>query len=129
MMVTAVSFLDRKWPHLRREHDVVLRAHVGRSDDNRWLELTDEELTHRVRSELEVLLPRFGEPSESLVQRWPLGLPQYVVGHELRVQRARAASAKFSVALAGNAYDGVGIPASIGSGGRAAREVLEMMSH
>ncbi len=129
MMVTAVTFLDRKWPHLRRDRDVLLRAHVGRSDDSRWLELTDEELTHRVRSELEILLPHFAEPSESLVQRWPLGLPQYVVGHEERVQRARGASAKFSVALAGNAYDGVGIPASIGSGRRAAREVLEMMSH
>jgi oxygen-dependent protoporphyrinogen oxidase len=91
--------------------------------------MSDEELTHRVQNELTVLLPHFGEPSASLVQRWPLGLPQYVVGHEIRVQRARAASAKFSVALAGNAYDGVGIPASIGSGRRAAREVLEMMNH
>ncbi|MHB8380184.1 MAG: protoporphyrinogen oxidase [Acidimicrobiales bacterium] len=127
MLVTAVTFLDRKWPHLRRVHDVVLRAHVGRSDDTRWLEMTDEELTQRVRRELEVLLPHFGDPSDSLVQRWPLGLPQYVVGHEARVQRARAACAKFSVALAGNAYDGVGVPASIGSGRRAAREVLEMM--
>ena len=129
MMVTAVTFFDRKWLRLRREQDVVLRAHVGRSDDTRWLEMTDEELTHRVRIELEVLLPHFGEPTESLVRRWPFGLPQYYVGHELRVRRARAASARFSVALAGNAYDGVGIPASIGSGRRAAREVLEMMSN
>jgi oxygen-dependent protoporphyrinogen oxidase len=128
MMVTAVTFLDRKWPRFRREDDVVLRAHVGRSDDTRWSELTDEELTNRVRRELEVLLPRFGQPTESLVQRWPLGLPQYVIGHETRVQRARAASAKFAVALAGNAYDGVGVPASIGSGRRAAREVLDMMN-
>jgi len=129
MMVTAVTFLDRKWPRLRRDDGVVLRAHVGRSDDTRWLELTDEELTHRVRRELDVLLPYFGDPSASLVQRWPIGLPQYVVGHDARVQRARAASAKYSVALAGNAYDGVGIPASIGSGRRAAREVLDMMKH
>ncbi len=127
MMVTAVTLLDRKWSHLHREEDIVLRAHVGRSDDTRWLEMSDEELTHRVRNELTVLLPHFGEPSASLVQRWPLGLPQYYVGHELRVQRARAASATFFLALAGNAYDGVGIPASIGSGRRAAREVLEMI--
>jgi oxygen-dependent protoporphyrinogen oxidase len=128
MIVTAITFLDRKWPRLRRGDNVILRAHVGRSDDNRWLDMTDEELTLRVRNELAVLLPRFGDPFESLVQRWPLGLPQYSVGHESRVQRARESSAKFSVALAGNAYDGVGIPASIGSGRRAARKVLEMMS-
>jgi oxygen-dependent protoporphyrinogen oxidase len=127
MMVTAVTFLDRKWPRLQRESDVVLRAHVGRSDDTRWTDMSDEELTQRVRSELAVLLPRFAEPSQSLVQRWPFGLPQYVLGHELRVQRARSACATLSVALAGNAYDGVGIPASIGSGRRAARQVLDVM--
>jgi protoporphyrinogen oxidase len=31
------------------------------------------------------------------------------------------------VALAGNAYDGVGVPASIGSGRRAARETLNSL--
>jgi oxygen-dependent protoporphyrinogen oxidase len=128
MMVTAVTFLDRKWPRLAREDDVILRAHVGRSDDARFSELSDEELTRRVADELASLLPRFGTPAESLVQRWPDGLPQYRVGHEQRVNAARAAARRFSFTLAGNAYDGVGIPASIGSGRGAAREVLERLS-
>jgi protoporphyrinogen/coproporphyrinogen III oxidase len=127
MMVTAITLLDRKWPGRAREESVVLRAHVGRSDDTRWMEMSDEELVQRVSAELRVLLPRFGQPSETLVQRWPNGLPQYRVGHELRIQRARAASARLSVALCGNAYDGVGVPASIGSGRRAARDVLELI--
>lgn len=125
MMVTAVTFLDRKWPRLQRDDDVVLRAHVGRSDDTRFQALNDLELTSRVTEELATLLPRFGTSRESRVQRWPDGLPQYRVGHEGLVQRARVAAATHSLALAGNAYDGVGIPASIGSGRRAAREVLE----
>jgi oxygen-dependent protoporphyrinogen oxidase len=125
MMVTAVTLLDRKWPHLARENDVVLRAHVGRSDDARWMEMSDEALTKRVSEELAVLLPRFGTPRESLVHRWPLGLPQYHLGHERLVDQARAASSRFAVALAGNAYDSVGVPASIGSGRRAARQVLD----
>ena len=124
MMVTALTFLDRKWPHLYRSEDVLLRAHVGRSDDTRWNELTDDELIARLNSELAVLLPKWGRPTESLVQRWPDGLPQYRVGHEQLVERARAASVKHRVTLAGNAYDGVGVPASIGSGRRAARELL-----
>jgi len=124
MMVTAITLLDRKWPRHVREGDVIVRAHVGRSDDVRFADLSDVELTDRVQSELAVLLPRFGTPREALVQRWPHGLPQYRVGHELRVQQARAASSRLSVALAGNAYDGVGVPASVGSGRRAAREIL-----
>ena len=127
MMVTAVTLLDRKWPGRAREEDVVLRAHVGRSDDTRWQEMSDDELLARVSEELRVLLPHFGAPSHTLVQRWPKGLPQYHVSHELRVQQARAASARLSVVLCGNAYDGVGVPASIGSGRRAARDVLAVI--
>jgi len=59
MMVTAVTFLDRKWPRLRRDEDVLLRAHVGRSDDARWSELNDDELIRRVSNELAVLLPKW----------------------------------------------------------------------
>jgi oxygen-dependent protoporphyrinogen oxidase len=128
MMVTAVTFLDRKWPRLRLDEDVLLRAHVGRSDDSRWSELNDDELIGRVTDELAVLLPTWGSPRESLVQRWPLGLPQYRVGHERLVEQARVASSHYAVTLAGNPYDGVGVPASIGSGRRAARDVMRLIS-
>ncbi|MEO9181767.1 MAG: protoporphyrinogen oxidase, partial [Acidimicrobiales bacterium] len=127
MMVTAVTFLDRKWPHLRRSDSVLLRAHVGRSDDVRWSELTDEELTSRVTRELATLLGHFENPREYFVQRWPDGLPQYYLGHENLVTNARSAASAHRVALCGNAYDGVGVPASVGSGRRAASEVLGML--
>jgi protoporphyrinogen/coproporphyrinogen III oxidase len=127
MMVTAVTFLDRKWPRLAREDDVVLRAHVGRSDDRRFMDLSDGELAQRVIDELAVLLPRFATPTASLVQRWTDGLPQYRVGHEQLVNQARAAARRLAFSLAGSAYDGVGIPASIGSGRTAAIEVLTTM--
>ncbi|MGC2168278.1 MAG: protoporphyrinogen oxidase [Acidimicrobiales bacterium] len=124
LMVTALTFLDRKWPHLYRDDDLLLRAHVGRSDDARWSELNDDELTGRVNDELMILLPKWSGASASLVQRWPDGLPQYRVGHDQLVERARTASMKHRVTLAGNAYDGVGVPASVGSGRRAARELV-----
>ena len=127
MMTTAVTFLDRKWPHLRRDEDVVLRAHVGRIDDVRWNEMSDEELIGRVSAELTVLLTSFGSPNDALVQRWPEALPQYYVGHETMVTNAKSAAARLGVTLCGNAYDGVGIPACVGSGRRAAREALAML--
>ena len=127
LMITAVTFLDRKWPHLRRDDDVILRAHVGRIDDLRWSEMSDELLIARVSAELKVILGAFGTPNDAHVQRWPEGLPQYYVGHETMVGDARAAAAPLGVTLCGNAYDGVGIPASIGSGRRAGRDALEML--
>ncbi len=127
MMVTAVTFLDRKWPHLRHDDSVLLRAHVGRSDDGRWRDFTDDALAARVAKELATLLTRFDFPSEYLVQRWSEALPQYYVGHETLIANAKAAAKAHCVALCGNAYDGVGIPASIGSGRRAAREAQSML--
>lgn len=128
MLVTAITLLDRKWPHLARAHDHVVRAHVGRSDDERWMDLDDDELTSRVAEELAVLLGRFDGPFDALVQRWPGGLPQYLVGHERLVAGAKAAASTMHLALAGNAYDGVGLPASIGSGRHAARAALASLA-
>jgi oxygen-dependent protoporphyrinogen oxidase len=127
LMVTAITLLDRKWPRLRRDDDVVLRAHVGRIDDERWSQMDDEELIARVARELSEILPRFGAHTEARVQRFAQGLPQYLVGHDQMIAAAKAASSPIAIALCGMAYDGVGIPASIGSGRRAAREALAML--
>lgn len=127
LMVTAVTFLDRKWPHLANDETVLLRAHVGRSDDERFMALSDDELTRRVVSELALIFSTFPEPLESLVVRWPHSLPQYRVGHGDVVTAARKAATRLGVTLAGMAYDGVGIPASIGSGRTAARGVQEIL--
>ncbi len=129
MMVTAVTLLDRKWPHLKKPGHVLLRAHVGRSDDDRAMALSDAELIERVTNELALLLGEFGPASASIVQRWPSALPQYRVGHERLIEDARRAASSLHVSLAGMAYDGVGIPASVGSGRRAAREALEMLDY
>jgi oxygen-dependent protoporphyrinogen oxidase len=128
MMTTALTFLDRKWAHLRREGEVLVRAHVGRIDDRRGDVMSDDALVDRVRREITTLLTRVGPPLAARVQRWPQGLPQYYVGHNELVARARDALSPHAIRLAGNAYDGVGIPASIGSGRRAARELLDLLA-
>ena len=91
--------------------------------------MSDEALTARVTSELSFLLATRAAPTTTLVQRWPSGLPQYRVGHDELVARAKQAAVDVQLALCGNAYDGVGIPASIGSGRRAARGVLSALGN
>ena len=55
-------------------------------------------------------------PVDAHVQRWGGALPQYAVGHLDRVARIRADVARVpGLAVCGAAYDGVGIPAVIGS--------------
>ena len=59
--------------------------------------------------------------------RWGGGLPQYRPGHLDRVAAARAAlGGRATLALAGAAYDGVGIPACVRSGEAAAEVLLNL---
>jgi oxygen-dependent protoporphyrinogen oxidase len=127
-LVKAATFFTRKWAHLDRQGGpVIVRASIGRAGEEERLQFDDAVLTARAHAELGRLvgaeLPR---PRESWVQRWGGGLPQYAPGHLDRVSRARAALAGLpGLALAGAAYDGVGIPACVASGESAAESVLK----
>ncbi len=121
-LVTAVTFLDRKWPHLRREGITLIRASVGRIDDLRFEDLDDAALLDRVHGELCDLLDVRGDPDAHVIARWPAALPQYRVNHLARVDAIEAAARSLgSIAVCGAAYRGVGVPACIASGRNAAR--------
>ena len=65
------------------------------------------------------------EPVDAHVQRWGGALPQYAVGHVDRVAALLTEIGSLpALGVAGAAYEGVGIPACVGSGRRAAREVV-----
>lgn len=128
-LMTGCTYLSRKWPHLAAAEDELIRVSVGRDGDERFLELDDDELTVAAFAELARVLDINGGPTEARVTRWPGAFPQYRVGHLVRVAKIEeAVSALPGVAVAGAAYRGVGIPACIGSGRDAAREVLSWLA-
>ena len=120
--VTACTFLDRKWPHLARDGEVLLRASLGRMDDARPGGWSDGEAVDRAWEELGALMGVTGRPTDAVVVRCPDALPQYRVHHLLRTAGVEAAVTRLGgLAVAGAAYHGVGIPACIASGRAAAR--------
>ncbi len=122
--VKAATFLTAKWPWMARPGvPVVLRASVGRQGDEAVLRRTDPELVTLVRGELATLLgAALPAPLGARVTRWGGALPQYPVGHQERIARVRAGLPP-TLALAGAAYDGVGIAACVRSGEAAADSV------
>ena len=77
-----------------------------------------------------VLPDRLQRLLDSRVTRWGGGLPQYAVGHPARVRRIRAALAGLpGLAVAGAAYDGVGVPACARSGREAGQAALAGVAH
>ncbi len=128
-LTTACTYLGRKWPHLNRPGDELVRASVGRFGDDRHRGLDDDELAAAVFGELARILDVHGGPLDRLVTRWDRGLPQYGLGHLDAVDEIDQAVAGLpGLAVAGAAYRGVGIPACIGSGRAAARRVLASFS-
>jgi oxygen-dependent protoporphyrinogen oxidase len=132
-LITGVTYLGRKWPHLARPEDELIRASVGRFGDERHATLNDGQLTASVVDELSRLLdidtsqPEAGQP-EAMVTRWDDAFPQYEVGHLIRVGRVEEAVSELgAVAVAGAALRGAGIPACIASGRSAARHVLSAL--
>jgi oxygen-dependent protoporphyrinogen oxidase len=120
--IKAATFFTRKWAHLGDQP--IVRASLGRYGDERVLQRTDDELAALALDDLGRILGRpLPAPVQTQVTRWGGGLPQYGVGHVERVRRARA-DLPDSLALAGAAYDGVGIAACVRSGESAADAVL-----
>jgi oxygen-dependent protoporphyrinogen oxidase len=76
-----------------------------------------------VREELREILGIAAEPVFTRTYRWQQANPQYDVGHQERVAAIRALCPA-GLALAGGAYDGVGLPDCIRQGREAAAAVL-----
>lgn len=123
--IKASTFSFAKWGWVRDlDPDVVvLRTSLGRHGEEATLQATDEGLVRASLADLHAMAGITAVPVDSHVQRWGGGLPQYAVGHVERVARIRAATDLPGLAVCGAAYDGVGIPAVIGSARRAVASV------
>jgi oxygen-dependent protoporphyrinogen oxidase len=123
--VKAATFFDRKWAHLDRPGLTVVRCSLGRYGDEAILQCDDPSLAAVAHTELGRLLGEpLPAPIETRVQRWGGALPQYRPGHADRAAQARD-RLPATIALAGAAYDGVGIPACVRSGEVAADRLLQ----
>ena len=121
----ACTFVHNKFPHRTPEDRLLLRVFLGGSHDPGVLQIPDEEVLRIVRLELHQILGLTAEPRFSRIYRWERSMAQYEVGHLERVaevERLRAALP--GLALAGNAYRGIGVPDCIKSGMDAAAEML-----
>ena len=133
--VKAATFSTVKWPHLAAQaadaqnpvH--VVRCSLGRSGDVAVLQRDDADLAALAEAELAETIGLTAKSVAQRVTRWGGGLPQYNVGHLDRVTAIRAAVAKQpGLAVAGAAYDGVGIPACIATAKTAAAQVTAYLA-
>ena len=125
----ACTFSSVKFAHRAPEGCELLRGFVGGALQPEMLALPEAKLISRVRADLNDLLGIERLPLFTEVSRWEQSMPQYHVGHVDRVKTIRERVASLPrLALAGNAYSGVGIPDCIRSGESAADELIDALS-
>ncbi|HEX8939355.1 MAG TPA: protoporphyrinogen oxidase [Candidatus Limnocylindrales bacterium] len=125
LSISAGTISSRKWAGRAPAGGVLVRAFLG-DGAGALLAAPDDALVAAVQADLSRAIGLRGEPLFSRIARWPGAMPHYIVGHLERVAAAEAALAdRPSVALAGSAYRGVGLPDCVGQGRAAARRVLE----
>ncbi|MDB5347522.1 MAG: hemY [Schlesneria sp.] len=124
--ILATSFSSRKFPKRAPADSVLMRTFVGGAMQPELNDYEDASLKRIVRDELSDIFGIQGPPQFELVVRYPRAMPQYHVGHLDRVHRIESLTATHrGLALAGNAFRGVGIPDSIVSGEAAAETVFD----
>lgn len=115
------TFTHQKYAGRAPDGHVLLRVFHGQASES----LTDPELLDRTLQELRPLVGLRGSPVVSHMARFPASLPHYPVGHPDLVGRIAERVRKHpGLALAGNAYGGIGIPDCIHSGESAAEAIL-----
>ena len=108
---------------------MLLRAYVGRPNDQEVVNYSDEEITAVVLKDLRKTMKIKKKPEFSVVSRWKNAMPQYTVGHKERIAGVREEAARSipGVFLSGSSFEGVGIPDCIGQGEQAVQEVLDYL--
>jgi oxygen-dependent protoporphyrinogen oxidase len=123
--ILACTFSSRKWPGRAPEGHDLLRVFVGGVRRPELLDLDDAGLVALARRELGRFLDWRAEPVFARVDHWVAAMPQYTPGHGARVRAIEERAARIArLALAGNAYGGVGIPDCVRSGEAAADALL-----
>ena len=127
--ILAGSFSSQKYTHRAPEGKTLIRVFAGGDKNPQMAEMDDDRLVPLVCEELATLLGIKGDPIYHTVAHWPGTMPQYHVGHLELIERIRARVAHLpNLALAGNAFTGVGIPHCIHAGELAAEAISSAAS-
>jgi oxygen-dependent protoporphyrinogen oxidase len=122
----ACTFVNQKFDHRVSEGRLLLRTFFGGKRNHDLIGLADADLVAIARRELKEILRWDVEPELVRVYRWSRVMAQYEVGHLERIKRIERLAAELpDFHLAGNAYQGIGIPDCIRSGENAVREILK----
>jgi protoporphyrinogen/coproporphyrinogen III oxidase len=122
--LVACTWVGTKFANRVPEDKIVARCFLGGADDKSVLNEPDDAVIAMVTTELREIAGVTARPVFTRIARWPRAMAQYPVGHAVRLAELEARIATLpGIHLAGNAYQGIGIPDCIRMGRAAAEKV------
>jgi oxygen-dependent protoporphyrinogen oxidase len=111
------------------EGKVLLRSMIGGAHDPGAVSEDAAVLERRVRDDLARAMGVDAEPELTRVYRWPLGIGQYAIGHQERLDRIHARLRENpGLWVAGSSYYGVSMNACIEKADAQADEILDALA-
>jgi len=124
-MIDGMQWANAKWNNRAPDGKALIRVFFGGPNTRYMLDKNESELLAIVREELRAIMGITAKPEWYLYGAWENAYPQYDVGHIERIAAIESALPE-NIAIAGNAYHGVGIPDTIKTA-RAAVEKLKQL--
>lgn len=115
--MVAATYVQNKFSDRVPAGSALFRCFVGNASEEDTRLRDDGALVEAVLADLRWLTGLTAEPEAVRVFRWPRAMAQYEVGHGKKIQEIRErVSTLPGVHLAGNAYEGIGIPDCVRTG-------------
>ena len=126
LRVLGVLYGSSIFPSQAPEGRVLLRVITGGSVDPEFSKLSEEGMLEAVKQDLEISLGITAEPEMVTHIPWLRGIPQYELGHGVRVKTImQEVRSQPELYLTGNAYYGVGVNDCVRDAKRVADTILE----
>jgi protoporphyrinogen/coproporphyrinogen III oxidase len=123
--ILAATFVHNKFPHRAPENRAIIRCFIGGSVAGEMFEHGETDIASAVEGALKSILGLSAAPLFTRVYKWRKAMAQYTVGHSARVSRIKSLVAQTpGLALAGNAYSGIGVPDCVRTGQESIEKVL-----
>ncbi len=120
----ACTFVHNKFPHRAPADKGLLRCFLGGAKDEAVLNESNEAISEIVLREIRDILGLTAQPRFVKIYRWRGAMAQYTSGHLARVTRIEEKLKTMpSLAIAGNAFRGIGVPDCIRTGQDAAQKL------